>query len=91
MSYKLFKTTDRNPNDVTGGGGCLCSPTKERDCTGPYAVFYGNDMESPISPHVVIGLACAEAVVEALHGEVGRAGEATPVTDAEVVEDEPEI
>lgn len=93
MSHKLFKTSDRNPNLAVGGGGCVCSPVHQTDCVGPYAIFPGNDMESPISPHVVICQGCAEAVVLALCGEIGRAGEAAPVVvDAEVVEDaEPEI
>lgn len=92
MSHKLFKTTDRNPNDEVGGGGCVCSPAAQPDCVGPYAVFPGNDMESPLSPHVVLCLSCAEAVVNALTvGEIGRAGEET--VDATCVEDEaiPEI
>lgn len=75
MAYQQFIVSDTNPNDTHGGGGCICSPEKQRDCKGPYIVAYGNDMESGVSPHVVVGRACAYRMVELLGGEVLSAGE----------------
>lgn len=62
MPHKMFFVTDENPNDTTGGGGCVCDPAKQQDCKPPYAVFPANDMESIASPHVVICASCAYAV-----------------------------
>lgn len=76
MSHRLFFVSETNPNDTTGGGGCICSPQKQTDCKGPYCVFPGNDMENIISPHVVVGAPCVAAMLEKLsHGEVFAAGE----------------
>jgi hypothetical protein len=70
MSAARFHVSATNPNDQIGGGGCLCSPTKT-DCVGPYAVFYGTETDSNVSPHVVVSLACAKAVVDqAENGEL---------------------
>lgn len=57
----LFKLSDSNPNDLTGGGGCICAETKQTDCKAPFIVCYGNEMFSVQSPHVV---ACANCVGE---------------------------
>ena len=54
-----FYLSETNPNDGIGGGGCVCSPLKCEDCTGPYAVFPATEMENNLSPHVVISLECA--------------------------------
>jgi len=71
MSAQRFEITDVNPNDAVGGGGCVCSPEKVTDCKGPFAVFYATEMgDTPYSPHVVIGCACAKAVAAAMDGEV---------------------
>lgn len=75
MPYQMFQVTDVNPNDTTGGGGCICDPEKQIDCKPPYAVFVGNDMESIASPHVVVCRGCAAAVLEAMNGEILAAGE----------------
>lgn len=73
---QLFKIVARNPNDVTGGGGCVCSESKSRDTQGPFATCPGNDMESIRSPHVVICAGCIDAMYEAVHnGEVLGGGE----------------
>lgn len=63
MPHKMFFVTDENPNDTTGGGGCVCDPQRQQDCKPPYAVFPGNDMENIASPHVVLSFDCALAFV----------------------------
>jgi hypothetical protein len=75
MSHKLFFVSDTNPNDTTGGGGCICSPVKQIDCKAPFVIFPGNDMEDVGSPNVVVCQACLVAGVEACDGEVLSAGE----------------
>lgn len=62
LSAEIFKVSETNPNEGIGGAGCVCSPTKVK-CDGPYAVFYGCETDSNVSPHVVLSLACAEAFV----------------------------
>lgn len=54
-----FYLSETNPNDGIGGGGCVCSPLKCEDCTGPYAVFPATEMDTNLSPHTVISLECA--------------------------------
>lgn len=63
MAAERFKIVDENPNDVFPGGGCVCDPRDVTDCKGPFAVFYGNTMQDPRSPHVVLSLECAQAVI----------------------------
>lgn len=80
MPHALFHVTEINPNDTTGGGGCICSPTRETDCRAPYVVFPGNDMENISSPHVVIGYRCLELAHKAVTtGEILGAGERSEV------------
>lgn len=60
-----IKVVEENPNDVTGGGGCLCSQTPNSDTGGPFVVFIGEtEMDSIISPTPVL---CAGCVAEASH------------------------
>jgi hypothetical protein len=80
MPHQFFQVVTQNPNDVTGGGGCVCDPQKQIDCRPPYAVFPGNDMENVASPHVVVCLACAEAVLEKCQGEALVGGESGRVS-----------
>lgn len=75
MPHAIFQVTSINPNDNTGGGGCVCDPQRQRDCKPPFAVFPGNEMDSLASPHVVICKTCAEHVVKAFQGEILAAGE----------------
>lgn len=92
-----FKTVAINPNDAVGGGGCLCSETKNTDCKGPFAVFYHVEMENNLSPHAVLCIQCArDFVYEVDNGEVlagGETGEPSITEALEVVElpDEDEI
>lgn len=88
MSHKLFFVSDTNPNDTTGGGGCVCSPERQPDCKPPYVVFPGNDMENIASPHVVLCQACVTAAVAATHGEILAAGERGFDAEATAEEDE---
>lgn len=93
MSHQLFFVSDTNPNDTTGGGGCVCSPIKQIDCRPPFIIFPGNDMENIASPSVVMCRACAEAGLEACDGdtaEIFAAGE-TACIDAESFEDDSPI
>jgi hypothetical protein len=91
MSHKLFYVTQINPNDTTGGGGCVCSPQAQPDCKPPYVVFPGNDMENIASPHVVVCESCLVAGAKACTGEVLAAGEPSHTVPAEDVFDEDEL
>lgn len=69
MSLEQFTITDRNPNDESGGGGCLCSPNKKvASCIGPFVVFQNaevaGDPDAGVhnSPHAV---ACNRCVLQA--------------------------
>jgi hypothetical protein len=70
MSHQQFNVSDRNPNETTGGGGCICDRRKLTDCKGPFVVFYGNLMEDPKSPHPVLCYACARKAVDRMENEV---------------------
>lgn len=76
---ELFHITSVNPNDTTGGSGCVCSESKDVDCTPPYAVFPATEMNTITSPHVVICARCLRSATTALDGEVLTAGEVDPV------------
>ncbi len=65
MGAERFIISEVNPNDVVGGGGCACSERKHEDCGGPFAVFGHQEMANNLSPHLVLCLGCAEAVVTA--------------------------
>jgi hypothetical protein len=93
---ELFHIVEVNPNDAVGGGGCVCNEGAHTDCTGPYAVFPAQEMESNLSPHCVISVKCARQIVaKADGGDALAGGEKNPepeVIDAEVVEDDvPEL
>lgn len=75
MSLEQFFVTSVNPNDTCGGGGCACNPGKVSDCSPPFAVFPGNEMDNPLSPHVVVCIKCMEAAVDSAKLEVLAAGE----------------
>jgi hypothetical protein len=82
MPHAFFHITEVNPNDTTGGGGCICSPSQEIDCVGPYAVFPGNDMENIVSPHVVVGVRCLKAALRSIEeNEPLSAGERMTYAD----------
>lgn len=66
MTQALFFVSATNPNDNAGGGGCVCSPTKQPDCNPPYIVAPGNEMDSLLSPHVVICERCIGTAQEYL-------------------------
>ena len=79
MSHESFFVSTANPNDVSGGGGCLCSPSKVADCTGPYVLWPAADMESYLSPHTVVGIKCLKAAAKVVDGESLSASEVSPV------------
>ncbi len=65
----MFVVSDSNPNDVAGGGGCLCAPTKLPHAGGPYLVFSGTEQVDPGSPYVVLCVGCANQGVRAISDE----------------------
>lgn len=75
MSAERFHIVDVNPNEASGGGGCLCGETRVEGCEGPYAVFDVTDMDSILSPRPVIGAKCLRAACAALDGETLSGGE----------------
>lgn len=85
---ELFKISSRNPNDVTGGGGCLCSETSLADCEPPYIVFYGQTLDNPLSPTPVLCHRCALAGVKGCEGEAVAGGEPIDVTGVELTQAE---
>lgn len=61
MAQGQFQLSQTNPNNSTGGGGCICDELQQTDCKAPFVVCYGNTMDSSVSPHVV---ACARCIGE---------------------------
>lgn len=75
MAQGQFQLSDTNPNDSTGGGGCICDEVRQTDCRPPFVVLYGNTMDSPVSPHVVVCARCiGELSVLVQHGESAALG-----------------
>ena len=63
----MFTIVDSNPNENTGGGGCLCSgELKSGNCDGPFVLFPAADMESGISPFAVLCKRCLNEAAAAL-------------------------
>lgn len=69
MGAARFTISSTNPNCGVGGSGCLCSELDNPDREGPYAIFAGNEMDSGLSPHVVLCIGCAEAFVAKAHDQ----------------------
>ena len=61
-NFVLSKT---NPNDSTGGKGCLCSNRETKDCKPPFVVFQGPKLQDRLSPFPV---ACQNCISQALKG-----------------------
>ena len=62
---------DINPNESTGGAGCLCSETQITDTKGPFVVFFGDsEMDSAVSPVPVLCAGCARSAVKLLDQRV---------------------
>lgn len=78
-----FHVSQTNPNDEVGGGGCVCSDTKQEDCKPPYVIFYVTETDSNISPHVVACQACMESALRAIEKDPDA-----HVVEGEVVEEE---
>lgn len=76
MSACRFTISSTNPNEQIGGGGCACSPLKNPDQRGPFAVFPATETESNLSPHLVVCAPCAAAIVTQSDGEALLLGEA---------------
>lgn len=75
MAQGQFQLSDTNPNDSTGGGGCICDEVRQTDCRPPFVVLYGNTMDSPVSPHVVVCARCIGELSKLVqHGESAALG-----------------
>lgn len=86
-----FEVVDINPNQTTGGGGCLCSEVENPDCKGPFAVFPHQEMASNLSPHAVLCLGCAEAVVKQADRETLAGGESVADELIELLEEAADV
>lgn len=69
MSHQQFSVSERNPNETTGGGGCICDRRKLTDCQGPFIVFSGNRMQDAQSPYPVLCYSCARKAVDRMETE----------------------
>lgn len=75
-----FTISSTNPNQETGGAGCLCYPDGSRDCQPPYVVFHGDELLDPLSPHAVACRGCVSRALERMDTE-----ETVPVGDIPAV------
>ena len=55
-----FYKSDENPNETTGGGGCLCHPRGSSETCGPFLIFPATSTDDNLSPHAVLCAHCAE-------------------------------
>ena len=90
MAQGQFQLSEVNPNDSTGGGGCICDVEKQIDCKPPYVVCYGNEMGNPVSPHVVACAACisemASLVESGEQAVVGNRGDDQTVNPQQLLD-----
>lgn len=70
--------SDENPNDITGGAGCLCHPRGSDETRGPFIIFTPTTTDDNLSPHAVLCTHCAHVAIDVPE----------EVIDAEVVEDD---
>jgi len=49
-----FHISDENPNETTGGAGCLCHPRGSDETRGPYVIFTPTTTDDNLSPHAVL-------------------------------------
>lgn len=72
----MIHIVEVNPNENTGGGGCLCSgPIKNDDTVGPFVVFPATETDSNISPFAVLCANCVRECAAKIGGEVLAGGE----------------
>lgn len=91
MSYQEFSISSVNPNDTTGGGGCVCDARHQEDCKPPFVVFYGNEMFDHRSPHPVLCKNCLCAAMQKLEGgETLDIGERGQVQEAPPIQERPQ-
>jgi hypothetical protein len=64
----LCYLVDKNPNDVTGGGGTLAGEMQDADAKGPFFVWPAQEFESAASPHAVVAASEVEHMYAMLHG-----------------------
>lgn len=46
--------SETNPNETTGGAGCLCHPRGSDETRGPYFLFPPTGTDDNLSPHAVL-------------------------------------
>lgn len=74
------KLVKNNPNDTTGGGGCLCHPIKATDTVGPFVVFEATETDSNLSPYAVLCAECFDQCKKLFEdGDELAGGENSPV------------
>lgn len=56
-----FYLSATNPNVGIGGSGCVCNPSGDADCEGPFAIFPAAEAVENLSPHIVVGMGCIRA------------------------------
>lgn len=61
-----FTLVEVNPNDTTGGGGTLAAEMHDADAVGPYFVWPATEMESGISPYVVVAASEVDLMAQKL-------------------------
>lgn len=54
-----FSVMETNPNEITGGKGCLCFENGGPDTKGPFVVFNATEMDTIQSPFPVLCAGCA--------------------------------
>lgn len=82
-----FHLSEQNPNDVVGGGGCLCHPDGGDETRGPFIIFTPTTVDEPLSPHAVL---CEHCVGECAVALTPDAPPESPI-EGEVIEDNPDI
>lgn len=76
-----FDLVEVNPNDTTGGGGTLSAEMHDADAVGPYFVWPATEMDSAISPAVVV--AASEVDLMAAKLAQYREGSLAPLAGGE--------
>lgn len=78
-----FSLSDENPNEITGGGGCLCHPRGSDETRGPFFIFTPTTTDDNLSPHAVL---CAHCACDAKEDVLEHEEKAEPLT-LEVIEE----
>lgn len=85
MPRSHFRVLAKNPNTR---GGCLCSPSKLVDCTGPYICFTGPEMMDVRDSVPVLSIGCALVAVRKVAKRSDAPAELRPAEAEPAVEPE---